>query len=97
MYDHDHYGTVRGDLVITPIFHASVVMQWDGNTIFLDPVGLISRTRSDRRYTPPWRSPGPGHLGRRLCAYHRMRCATHRLRSDAHRLGKADPDHEKRR
>ena len=46
MYDHDHYGTVRGDLVITPIFHASVVMRWDGKTIFVDPVGDPDRYAS---------------------------------------------------
>lgn len=37
--DTDTIPTSRGDLVITPIDHASVVLQWDGVTLYMDPVG----------------------------------------------------------
>jgi L-ascorbate metabolism protein UlaG (beta-lactamase superfamily) len=31
--------TSRGDLVITPVEHASLVLEWDGKVIYSDPVG----------------------------------------------------------
>lgn len=57
----DHLATTNGDLVIQPIRHASFVMNWNGTTIYNDPVGaatlysalpranliLISHTHSD--------------------------------------------------
>lgn len=35
----DHIGTSQGDLVTHPVKHASFVMQWNGKTIYVDPVG----------------------------------------------------------
>jgi len=35
----DHVATSAGDLIIHPVNHASFVMQWDGKTIYVDPVG----------------------------------------------------------
>ena len=35
----DHIATEQGDLVIHPVNHASFVMQWNGKTIYVDPVG----------------------------------------------------------
>jgi len=35
----DHVGTSQGDLIIHPVNHASFVMQWNGKTIYVDPVG----------------------------------------------------------
>lgn len=35
----DHVGTSQGDLIIHPVKHASFVMQWNGKTIYVDPVG----------------------------------------------------------
>ena len=35
----DHLGTTAGDVLIHPVEHASFVMQWDGKTIYNDPVG----------------------------------------------------------
>jgi len=35
----DHIITSQGDLVIHPVNHASLVMQWNGKTIYVDPVG----------------------------------------------------------
>ena len=31
--------TMRGDLVLTPVLHATMVMQWDNKTIYIDPYG----------------------------------------------------------
>ncbi|HEX2748549.1 MAG TPA: MBL fold metallo-hydrolase, partial [Verrucomicrobiales bacterium] len=38
----DHLQTSAGDVVIKPINHASFVLQWDGKTIYCDPVGAAS-------------------------------------------------------
>jgi L-ascorbate metabolism protein UlaG (beta-lactamase superfamily) len=38
----DHIATDAGDVVIKPINHASLVMQWDGKTIYCDAVGATS-------------------------------------------------------
>jgi len=35
----DHVSTSQGDLVVHPVKHASFVMQWNGKTIYVDPVG----------------------------------------------------------
>jgi len=35
----DRVGTGQGDLVVHPVKHASFVMQWNGKTIYVDPVG----------------------------------------------------------
>ena len=35
----DQIATDKGNLVIHPIHHATFVMQWDGKTIYVDPVG----------------------------------------------------------
>lgn len=35
----DRIATQRGDLIIHPINHATFVMQWDGKTVYVDPVG----------------------------------------------------------
>jgi len=35
----DHVVTEIGDLVVHPVKHASFVMQWNGVTIYVDPVG----------------------------------------------------------
>jgi len=35
----DHLATANGDLVIHPINHASLVLGWNGKTIYNDPVG----------------------------------------------------------
>jgi L-ascorbate metabolism protein UlaG (beta-lactamase superfamily) len=35
----DHIATSQGDLVTHPVKHASFVMQWNGKTIYVDPVG----------------------------------------------------------
>jgi hypothetical protein len=33
----DHLATTNSDAVIHPLFHASLVVQWDGKTIYCDP------------------------------------------------------------
>lgn len=38
MYERDSYQTAAGPLVIIPIHHASFVMEWNGETIYCDPV-----------------------------------------------------------
>lgn len=35
----DHLSTDRGDAIIHPIDHASLVIGWNGRTIYIDPVG----------------------------------------------------------
>ena len=35
----DRIATDKGDLVIHPVRHATLVLQWDGKTIYVDPVG----------------------------------------------------------
>lgn len=36
----DRVGTDRGDLVIHPVAHATFVMNWNGKTIYVDPVNV---------------------------------------------------------
>ncbi|HTI72053.1 MAG TPA: MBL fold metallo-hydrolase [Candidatus Limnocylindria bacterium] len=38
----DHLPTANGDLIIHPVNHASVVMAWNGLTLYVDPVGGAS-------------------------------------------------------
>ena len=35
----DHLGTSLGDLIMHPVNHASLVMGWNGLTLYIDPVG----------------------------------------------------------
>ena len=37
----DQFPTDNGDLVIHPVNHATLVMQWNGKTVYVDPVGGI--------------------------------------------------------
>ena len=41
--------TERGDIVITPIEHATFVIQWDGKSLFIDPVGGAKVFRKFRK------------------------------------------------
>lgn len=41
--DPDAIPTVRGDLIVTPIDHATLVLRWDGKAIYVDPVGGAGR------------------------------------------------------
>lgn len=40
---HDTLDTANGPLVIHPIEHATFVMEWDGRTVYVDPVGGAER------------------------------------------------------
>jgi len=33
----DHFATAKGDLAVTPLQHASVLFEWHGQTIYVDP------------------------------------------------------------
>ena len=35
----DKNKTANGDLTVHPVKHGTVVFQWDGKTVFVDPVG----------------------------------------------------------
>ena len=35
----DHIATNRGDLVVHPVNHASLLLGWNGKTVYVDPVG----------------------------------------------------------
>jgi L-ascorbate metabolism protein UlaG (beta-lactamase superfamily) len=39
----DHIPTDHGDMIIHPINHATLVIGWDGKTIYVDPVGGAAR------------------------------------------------------
>jgi len=39
VFDPDAIATARGDLIVRPIEHGSVVLLWDGKAIYADPVG----------------------------------------------------------
>ncbi|AEQ53148.1 MBL fold metallo-hydrolase [Pelagibacterium halotolerans] len=43
MTQRDTYETAKGPLAITPIHHATFVMEWAGETIYCDPVGDTAR------------------------------------------------------
>ena len=43
MTQRDTYQTAAGPLAITPIHHATFVMEWNGETIYCDPVGDKAR------------------------------------------------------
>ena len=36
----EEFKTSKGKVVITPINHATMVVEWDGKTIYVDPVGI---------------------------------------------------------
>ena len=36
----EEFKTTKGKVVITPINHATMVVEWDGKTIYVDPVGV---------------------------------------------------------
>ena len=36
----EEFKTSKGEVVITPINHATMVVEWDGKTIYVDPVGM---------------------------------------------------------
>lgn len=42
----DHLATADGDVIVSPINHATFVMSWNDKTIYLDPVGGGTRFRS---------------------------------------------------
>lgn len=46
MYDRDTYDTNAGPLAILPIHHATFVMEWNGQTLYCDPVGGPERFKS---------------------------------------------------
>jgi hypothetical protein len=37
--DPDRIETTQGDLVVHPILHGTVIFEWDGKTIYMDPWG----------------------------------------------------------
>ncbi len=39
----DVFSTKKGNLEITPVFHAALVMQWNGVTVYADPYGGAER------------------------------------------------------
>lgn len=39
----DQIPTEEGDIIVTPIFHGTVVFQWNGNTVYVDPYGGAER------------------------------------------------------
>ena len=38
----EEFKTAKGKLVITPINHATLVIEWGGKTIYVDPVGQVA-------------------------------------------------------
>ncbi len=46
----ENISTKKGDLTITPIIHSTMVMQWNGRTIFLDPYGGAEKFEE---FSPP--------------------------------------------
>lgn len=41
----DHLKTDAGDLVIHPVYHATVMLDWNGKTIYVDPVAAEKRLK----------------------------------------------------
>ena len=41
----DHIKTDAGDLVIHPVYHATVMLEWNGKTIYVDPVAAEKRLK----------------------------------------------------
>lgn len=39
----DQIPAEEGDITVTPIFHGTVVFQWNGNTVYVDPYGGAER------------------------------------------------------
>lgn len=42
----DHFKTSKGDLQITPIFHAALTMQWNGAMVYADPYDGAERFKN---------------------------------------------------
>jgi len=40
------FSTQKGNLAITPVFHAALVMQWNGLTVYADPYGGAERFKN---------------------------------------------------
>ena len=38
----EEFKTAKGKLIITPINHATLVIEWNGKTIYVDPVGQVA-------------------------------------------------------
>ena len=36
----EEFKTAKGKVVVTPLNHATMVVEWDGKTIYVDPVGM---------------------------------------------------------
>ncbi len=51
MFERDEIETPQGPLVIIPIHHATLVMEWNGEVIYCDPVGGAKRYQSLARPT----------------------------------------------
>lgn len=51
MFDRDTVQTANGPLTIIPIHHATLALQWGGQTIYCDPVGGAERYKSLDRPT----------------------------------------------
>lgn len=46
MFDHDIYETANGPLTITPIHHATLLLEWNGQVVYCDPVGGADRFKT---------------------------------------------------
>ena len=42
----DQYKTANGELKINPVLHASMVLEWQGKTIYIDPYGGAAKYAS---------------------------------------------------
>ncbi|WP_196260154.1 MBL fold metallo-hydrolase [Pelagibacterium limicola] len=51
MFERDEIETAKGPLAIIPVHHASLVLEWNGETIFCDPVGGAGRYAALERPT----------------------------------------------
>lgn len=51
MFSRDEIETAKGPLAITPIHHATLVLEWNGEVIYCDPVGGAERFASFARPT----------------------------------------------
>ena len=36
----EEFATGKGKVIVTPINHATLVIEWGGKTIYVDPVGM---------------------------------------------------------
>ncbi|WP_116652579.1 MBL fold metallo-hydrolase [Pelagibacterium sediminicola] len=51
MFERDEFETASGTLAVIPVHHASLVLEWDGEVIYCDPVGGAERYASLARPT----------------------------------------------